>query len=459
MTHAGTTEGLPSFSHGVHPEEHKGATESLPIERMPFVSHYVLPLAQHIGRPSKCIVRPGQHVQRGERIADPNGFVSTALHAPVTGTVEAVELRPHPNGKLAESIVIAIDAFASQEMQEPQKPEGGAGGPNGSSRIDGFVRRVQEAGIVGLGGAAFPSHVKLQVPEGKKVTTVVLNGCECEPYLTCDHRVMLEDADKVVRGMRLIMQQLGAAHGYIGVERNKSDAIETLRAALSQNDSQNDSQKGSIEIIALQVKYPQGAEKMLIDAVLHERVPAGGLPLDLEIVVHNVATASAIADMVENDTPLIERVITVTGDGVRRPANVVVPLGTPIAAVLEHCGGLKPEARQVILGGPMMGVAQKELDVPVVKGTSGILALTQPQRVVGEQPCIRCGRCLDACPMFLNPARLAQLVRNERAEGLLSHHVMSCFECASCSFVCPSHIPLVHLIRVGKAMARKVAVP
>lgn len=431
---------LPSFRNGVHPEGNKSATEARSIERMPFVPHYVLPLGQHIGRPSMPCVRPKQRVERGELIAEANGFISTALHAPVTGTVEAIELRPHPGGRHVESIVIATDPLASQRMAE--------GTPELAS-VEDLVARIQRAGIVGLGGAAFPSHVKLQVPEDKKVSAVVLNGCECEPYLTCDHRVMLEQAPKVVRGLRIIMEHVGASKGYIGVENNKSDAIEVLRSEVAEDDA--------IEIVAVQVKYPQGAEKMLIDAMLDRRVPAGGLPLDLELVVLNVGTAAAVADLIDRDLPLIERVVTMSGDGIRRPANLMVPIGTPVEAVIAHCGGLNPGVRQVIFGGPMMGAAQKNLDVPVLKGTSGILALTRPMDIVQEEPCIRCGRCLEACPMFLNPCRFALLSRNERVEALEAHHVLSCFECASCSFVCPSHIPLVQLIRVGKAMVRNKA--
>jgi H+/Na+-translocating ferredoxin:NAD+ oxidoreductase subunit C len=429
-----------TFRHGVHPEEHKDATNALAIERMDFVEEYSLPLSQHIGAPSRPIVRPGDKVRRGQLIAEAGGFVSTALHAPVTGTVKAIELRLHPNGKRAETIVIAIDPYASQKIEALPRPDPG--------EVDAEVAFIQQGGIVGLGGAAFPTHVKLTVPKGKRVSFAMLNGCECEPYLTCDHRVMAERSDAVKRGLDRIMKLTGAERGYIAVEQNKPDAIRALQKAVA----------GSpIEVVPLEVKYPQGAEKMMIDAILQKEVPSGGLPLDLEIVVQNVGTAAALTDLFERGEPLIERVVTVTGPGVRRPANVRVPLGTPIRAVIEHCGGLLPEARQVVLGGPMMGAAQKSLDVPVTKGVSGILALCRVAPIVQEEPCIRCGRCLEACPMFLNPSRLAQLARAERVDDLSALSVLDCFECASCSFSCPSHIPLVQLIRMGKALVRQKA--
>lgn len=429
-----------TFRHGVHPPEHKHATEGLTIERMGFVPEYVLPLSQHIGAPSKPVVSVGDKVVRGQLLAGPGGFISTSLHAPVTGTVTAIELRRHPNGKEALSLVLTTDPFASQRFV----PTGPLGIPNTTAEL---VQRVQDAGIVGLGGAAFPSHVKLAVPEGKKVRFVLLNGCECEPYLTCDHRVMVERPDAVVRGLRIAMAQLNAEKAWIGVENNKPDAIKALRNAADGDPT--------IEIVGLEVKYPQGAEKMLIDAVLHKEVPSGKLPLDLEIVVHNVGTAAALADLFDAGTPLIERVVTVTGPGIRRPANVLVPIGTPVRALVEHCGGLLPGVRQVILGGPMMGMAQKTLDVPVTKGTSGVLALIDPARDAAEQPCIRCGRCLEACPMHLNPQRLALMVRNERAAEVEALHITDCFECASCSFACPSNLPLVQWMRVGKGLIKQ----
>lgn len=431
---------IPTFRHGVHPEEHKELTNRLAIERMPFVDEYVLPLSQHTGAPSKPRVGVGQRVVRGQMIAEADGFISTALHAPATGTVAAIELRPHPNGRRMPAIVLRTDPFDSQRLVSGSSPR-----PDDLSPAE-IVRRVQDAGLVGLGGAAFPSHVKLSVPEDRRVRFVILNGCECEPYLTCDHRVMIERQDEVVRGLRLIMNVVGAERGYIGIESNKPDAIDALRAAVRSD--------ATIEVVPLAVKYPQGAEKTLIDAILRREVPTGKLPLDLEILVQNVGTATGLVDLFENGKPLIERVVTVTGDAVRRPANLLVPVGTPLRALLDHCGGLDERARQVVLGGPMMGMAQKNLDAPMIKGVSGVLAFCREVGFVEEDPCIRCGRCLEACPMFLNPSRLAMLVRAEDPGALRAHHQLDCFECASCSFVCPSHIPLVQLMRVGKAIVR-----
>jgi electron transport complex protein RnfC len=436
------TGGRLTFRHGVHPDEGKDATNRQPIERMPFVDEYVLHLSQHTGAPSTPVVEAGDKVERGELIAKPSGFISTALHSPITGTVKAIELRPHANGQQMPAIVIETDPYASQRLASAKPP------PLDEIEPADVVRRVQEAGIVGLGGAAFPSHVKLKVPEGKQVRFAVLNGCECEPYLTCDHRVMVEEADKVVRGLRIIMSQVQAERGYIGVELNKPDAIERLREEVKDDPG--------IEVVGLAVKYPQGAEKMLIDAIFHREVKIGGLPIDVEMLVNNVGTAAALASFFDEGQPLVERVVTVTGSGVVRPANVLVPLGTPVRDVIEFCGGLKPSTQQVIVGGPMMGMSQKTLAVPVMKGTSGIVALAgRDYRPPLEQPCIRCGRCLEACPMFLNPSRLATLTRAEAPDMLSEAHVLDCFECASCSFVCPSHIPLVQLMRVGKAMVRQ----
>lgn len=433
---------LLTFRHGVHPPELKEWTAHRPIERMPFVKEYVLPLSQHIGAPSVAVVKPGQRVVRGQLIAEPGAFVSTALHSPVTGVVKAVEPRFHPNGKMMPAIVIEADPFSSQQVVPHQVPD-----PSHLSNPD-MVKQVQAAGLVGMGGAAFPSHVKLSLPEGRRIEFIVINGCECEPALTCDHRLMVERPEAVIRGTKILLEHLKAKRAYIGIEANKLDAAEALRKVAPPE----------IQVVVVQVKYPQGAEKMLIDAVLHREVPSGGLPLDIQILTNNVATTAALADWFDHGIPLVERVVTVTGPGVVHPRNLLVPLGTPVRALVEYCGGLRPETKQIIMGGPMMGMPQKSLDVPVLKGTSGIVALTQAYFAEAvEYPCIRCARCLEACPMFLNPTRLAHLAKYERIEDLQEYHVLDCFECGSCSYVCPSNIPLVQWIRVGKALVREAA--
>jgi len=423
---------MASFRHGVHPPERKMRTARVSIERMPFVESYTVPLSQHIGRPSLPCVAVGDKVIRGQRIAEPDGFISTAQHAPVSGTVTAIEPCPHPNGKLMDAIRIRTDPYAVQCLPEVA-PD------------DDLVRGVQLAGIVGLGGAAFPSHVKLNVPEGKRAEFLIVNGCECEPYLTCDHRLMAEYPVRVLDGLELIMAKLGARRGYVGIEANKADAVEALEVMAHDREG--------IEIVPLRVKYPQGAEKMLIDAVLGREVPLGKLPIDIEVVSYNVGSTAAIAAYASKGEPLIERIVTVTGPAVDKPRNLMVPVGTPIAAVLDYCGLDRDRLVQLVSGGPMMGQAQKNLDAPVIKGTSGLLALDEARASSHrEQPCIRCGRCLEACPLFLNPSRLAALTRAEWTDALAEHGVTNCFECGSCAYVCPSHIPLAQLMRLGKAM-------
>lgn len=433
-------EELKTFKYGVHPLENKGATSFRAIERVPFVKEYVMPLSQHIGAPSVPIVSTGQEVLRGERIADPGGFVSTTLHSPVTGRVTSLGPRLHANGKMMPAITIEADPYASQRVQPQERPD--------PAKLDNraFAKQLQDAGLVGLGGAAFPSHVKVQIPEGKKIEYVVINGVECEPYLTCDDRLMVERPEAVIRGTRLLMDNTGARKAFIGIEANKPDAVEALRALAP----------GEIVISPLQVKYPQGAEKMLIKALLGLEVPSGGLPLDLDVLTNNVGTTAAIADWFDLGIPLIERVVTVTGPGIPHPRNLLVPLGTPLSALIEYCGGLRKETKQLIMGGPMMGMTQKSLDVPVMKGTSGLLALTRVFQVdIQEYPCIKCGRCLESCPMFLNPTRLAHLAKMKVVDKLADYNLMDCFECASCSYTCPSNIPLVQWIRIGKVMARE----
>lgn len=434
-----------TFRHGIHPEPHK-ETADRATERMPFVERYVVPLAQHLGAPAVVGVKVGQKVRRGEVIATPGGVVSTTLHAPVDGTVTAVAPRPHPSGKLVDAIEIEADPRSPQRVP--------VGAPVEPSSLDGaeFVRQVQQAGLVGMGGAAFPTHVKYQIAPDKRVERLVVNGCECEPFLTADHRLMVESPELVVRGADIVANHLGVREVVFGVEANKPDAIAALERVLAGRSERR--------VVPLAVKYPQGAEKMLIRAIYGLEVPSGKLPLDLGIVVNNVATMTAVADWFDARLPLIERVVTVAGPGIRRPANLIVPVGTPVRAVLEYCGGLDHETREVIMGGPMMGTPLASLDVPVLKGTSGLLAFTAEEaRLPTEYSCIKCGRCVEACPQFLNPSRLGRLARAGRWDEMVGYHALDCVECGSCSYACPSGIPIVQLIRVAKGVLRSQKAP
>ncbi|MHC4947544.1 MAG: electron transport complex subunit RsxC [Planctomycetota bacterium] len=430
-----------SFPHGVHPEEHKEQTVDLRLERMPFVDRYVLPLGFHGGAPAVPAVGEGDAVTRGQVIATPAGYVSTTLHSPITGRVRAIASRRHPNGEMVEAIEIDADPWATQQVPDAPPVDWAA------LSIDDFVGQVQQAGLVGLGGAAFPTHVKYKLPEGRRCERLVVNGCECEPYLTCDHRMMVEHPEAVVRGTEIVAAKLGAAESVIGVELNKPDAIEALERVIGP--------ANGIRVAPLKVKYPQGAEKMLIKALFGDEVPAGKLPIDLGIVVNNVGSMAALADWFERGRPLIERAVTVAGPGVDRPSNLVVAVGTPVREVLRHCG-INHDTRQVVLGGPMMGQPLASLDVPVLKGTSGILAFTEEViSHTSEYGCLNCGRCLEACGNLLNPARLARLARAGRWDEVEESYALDCMECGACTYACPSGVPVVHLIRAAKTAIRK----
>ena len=425
------------FEHGVHPAHHKEQTADLPIQRVPFGSHYVMPLGQHIGVPATPVVEAGQRVRRGQVIAEPGGFVSTALHSPVTGVVKDVGNHRDVDGRFAPAIAIEADAFATQAIDNAAAIDWQ------SLSLEEFIKAVQMAGIVGMGGAAFPAHVKLSVPDGVRIRHLLINGAECEPYLTTDHRLMLERPEAVLEGAEIMRQKLGAEETVIGVELNKPDAIAMLRQHIRADQP--------VRVVPLKVKYPQGAEKMMIKSVFGKEVPAGQLPRDVGVNVNNVGTIVAVADYFLRGMPLIERVVTVAGPGVTYPANLVVPLGTSVRDVVKFCGGLKPGSREIIMGGPMMGRPIASLDVPILKGCSGVLVFTEKETARRkEYPCISCGRCLEACPYFLNPSRLARLARARLFDEMKAFNVFDCVECGSCTFACPSNIPIVQLIRTAK---------
>jgi electron transport complex protein RnfC len=433
----------PSFSHGVHPPTSKEDTRELPIRQFPFAPLLVIPLAQHIGKPSVPVVREGQEVVRGQLLAEPDGFLSVAQHAPASGVVQRIGLVPGIAGKMVEGIYLEPWPGSSQEVAEgtPCRVETASAGE--------IISAIQHAGIVGLGGAAFPTHAKLKPPQGKVIDTLMLNGIECEPYLTTDHRVMVEHAGDVHTGIRYLLKAIGAARAVIGVEANKLDAAEALRAAAP------DDLPVSVEV--LEVKYPQGAEKMLITALTGREVPSGGLPADLGVVVINVATAAEIGRLLPHGRGIQERVVTISGPAIGRKGNYRIPIGTPLRFALEHAD-VSDDVSRVFLGGPMMGQALSSLDIPITKGTSGFVAFTTRETGAPVQgyPCIRCGYCVDACPIHLNPSQLGLLAKNaEYARMADEFHLMDCFECGSCAYVCPSHIPLVQRFRASKAMLRK----
>ena len=426
------------FKGGVHPEYRKELTASLAITAAPVPQKVVIPMQQHIGAPCEPLVAVGDSVKAGQKIGDSEAFVSAPVHASLSGKVIAIEPYNHCLGRKVKAVVIEGDG--SDERCSELEPV-----DNIDDLSPGELRAlIRSAGIVGMGGAAFPAHVKLSPPEGKEIDTVIINGAECEPYLTADHRLMLERPEEVVFGLEVMMKALGAGRGIIGIEDNKPDAVRVMSQAVEG--------KPDLSVVPLKTKYPQGAEKMLIQVTMRRRVPSGGLPLDVGVINHNVGTAVAISEALRKGVPLMERVVTITGEGVKRPANLMVRLGTLVSDLLEYCGGLKEETCKVILGGPMMGLAQPTADLPVIKGTSGIVALISEDVGLFESgSCIRCARCVQVCPVNLVPTFIAQAAEHGlfgRAEKL---HAADCIECGCCAYICPARIPLTQWIRVAKA--------
>jgi electron transport complex protein RnfC len=420
-----------AFHGGIHPPDRKAATSGVPIERAPLPERLTVPMSQHLGAPCVPLVAKGDRVVRGQVIGDIDAMISAPVHAPAAGEVVAIVSALTPAGIRATSVVIVPDPEQDRDAFVPIVPENGG---------TGDIARA--AGLVGLGGAAFPAAVKLVPARHTPVDTVILNGCECEPFLTCDHRVMLELPQRVIAGARIIAQAVGASRTVVAVEDNKPDAIEVLRAAATDG----------IEVLGVRTHYPQGAEKQLIFAVTGRVVQGGKLPATAGCLVHNVQTAVALADAVETHLPVIERVVTVSG-AVRRPGNYRVAIGTPVSALMELAGGLSPDAVRVIAGGPMTGQPLGDLEVPVVKGLSGVVALTAAEAaaiVETDQPCIRCGRCVDACPMLLHPYAIANYADRRNWDGCERFFALDCIECGCCSYVCPTRRPLLQLVRTGK---------
>jgi len=429
---------------GIHPPEEKQYTEQKGIENLPLPKRVIIPLQQHIGAPCEALVKAKETVSVGQPIGGAKGFVSAPVHASISGTVTAVAPMPHAIGRDVPSIVIESDG-------EDRKFEGLSGCEDFLSLSpEDLKAKIQAGGIVGMGGATFPTHVKLSPPKEKPIDTVIVNGVECEPFLTADHRLMLETPEKILGGLSILMKVLGVSRGVVGIEKNKPDAIEVMAKAAAP--------LPGIEVAPLKVKYPQGAEKQLIKAILNREVPSGGLPMDVGVVVQNVGTAAAIYHTVHDGMPLIERVTTVTGPGIREPKNLRVRIGTPFSELIDYCGGFKGKKGKVISGGPMMGMTQYSLEVPVITGTSGILVFREEDlKLKDSHPCIRCGKCVEACPMQINPSLLGVYVEAGVMDELEGNRILDCIECGSCAFICPAARPLVHLIRFGKSevMARK----
>ncbi len=434
---------MASFIGGIHPVYNK-ITRKNKIEVTPLPKKVILPLQQHIGAPCESLVKEGDLVKVGQKIAESKGFVSAPIHASVSGKVLGIAKSPHP--VLGECNSIIIESTGKIEWDESVKKRDNIE----NLTKDELKQIIKEAGIVGLGGAAFPTHVKLSPPQEKKIDTVILNGAECEPYLTCDHRLMLEQPEKIIKGFEIIIKILEPKQCYIGIEDNKENAI-----ALFEEKLQDLNLQDKIKVVRLKTVYPQGAEKNLIYSIIKRKVPnAGGLPMDVGVVVQNVGTAKAIYDAIYDGKPLIERIVTVTG-AVKEPKNLLVRLGTPVKDLIEFCQGYEGSTGKIISGGPMMGIAQYTDEIPIIKGSSGVLV--QREEVIKEQErdCIRCGRCIDVCPMQLMPTMISQYAQKDDFDNANEYFALDCYECGCCSYVCPSKIPLVHYIKYAKAELMK----
>lgn len=429
---------------GVHPPENK-LSEGKPITNLPLPSQVIIPISQHIGAPAAPVVEKGALVKAGQVIASPKGYVSTNIHSSVSGKVSKIDIMPDSSGYKQTSVVIDVegDEWVGTIDRTDKLIKNIIISP------EDIVKRCLEAGVVGLGGATFPSHVKLSIPPGKKCDVLIINGVECEPYLTSDHQLMMEKGDEILVGVKLLMMALGVQKAMIGIENNKPDAIANLTGKAKTADG--------ISVHPLKVKYPQGGEKQLIKALINREVPSGGLPIDVGTVVHNVGTAFAVYEAVQKNKPLFERVVTITGKALASPGNYRVRIGTPVSQLIEAAGGIPGNTGKIINGGPMMGKALSSPDVPVVKGTSGIVIFPQEEsaRPVSG-PCIRCSKCISVCAMGLEPYLLMTLSEKSLFEKAEKEKITDCMECGSCSYVCPAGRPLLDYIRFGKSKVLKI---
>lgn len=429
---------------GIHPPENK-LSRSCEVETLPVPERVVIPLSQHIGAPAVACVAKGDKVKTGQLIAKASGFVSANIHSSVSGTVASLEPVPDAGGVRRPAVTIDTDGDVWNETIDCSEAV------LKECRLSPIeiIAKISDAGIVGMGGATFPAHVKLSVPAGSKVECLIINGAECEPYLTSDHRVMVERGEELIVGVRILAKALGVERSYIGIENNKTDAIERLRHLTISYDQ--------IEVVPLKTQYPQGGEKQLIDAVIKRRVPSGRLPVDVGAVVQNVGTALAVYEAVQKNKPLIERVVTVTGKSVKKPSNLKVRIGAPISSLIEYVGGMPADTMKVIVGGPMMGRAASNIEAPVTKGTSGVVLMRGKESLrMPPQTCIKCAKCVNVCPMAIEPYLLYKLAQKGMYEELEENKVTDCVECGSCTYTCPASLPLVDYIRLGKAEVMKI---
>lgn len=431
-----------TFPGGIHPLYFKELSRHSPIRKLKVPPQVTIPLVQNTGAPSLPKVKTGDEVKVGTLIAESGKFISAPIHSSVSGKVKAIKRASHPVVGRCEAVVIDSDGKDEKEnFQSPSRED------IESLNSDQIVDAIRKAGIVGLGGAAFPIHAKLTPPKGKTINTFILNGAECEPYLTCDERLMLEKPKEVLEGALLMMRSLKVNKGIVGIEDNKPLAIKAMRTALGNLKLKT----YNLQLVTLCTKYPQGSEKQLIQAITGREVPPEGLPYDVGCLVDNIQTALAVCEAVYNGKPLYERVITVTGDAIKRPSNLLVRIGTPLSYIIEACGGLKERPGKIIAGGPMMGIAQYADEAPVIKGTSGILVLSERfLKHKTSEYCIRCGKCIEACPVNLIPTDIAKAAEYERFDIASDLHIQDCMECGCCAYNCPSGIPLIQLIKHAK---------
>ncbi|MBP1924914.1 electron transport complex protein RnfC [Sedimentibacter acidaminivorans] len=431
-----STKGF-TFKGGIHPPHNKKQTQSMPIENAVEPKYVVIPLSQHIGAPCEPLVVAGDKVKVGQKIGESKAFVSAPVHSSVSGTVKRIEQHQTTGGAKVNSIVIESDGLL--EVHESVKPKGNV---EDLSKEE-VLAIIKDAGLTGMGGAGFPTHVKLSPPKDKVIDTIIVNGAECEPFLTADHRIMLEKPEDVLMGAKAVMKAVGVDKCYIAIEKNKPDAIEVMQKIVKDADG--------IEVAPLETKYPQGDEKRIINAITGREVPSGGLPMDVGCVVDNVGTIATIGNVFRTGMPVIQRVTTITGSAIKNPKNLYIRIGTLFSDIIEQCGGFSEEPGKIINGGPMMGIAQYTTDVPAIKGTSGILILNKKDATLQEPSnCIRCGKCVSACPVNLQPFLLSRLSIIKQFDEAEKNYAADCIECGSCSFICPAKRPLVDTIRIAK---------